>query len=63
MEKDKNPKTLRGYKTRMCKQREMHVIRALDYTDTCLGLADSDDPDKNMMIDILKKIRKELCKI
>ncbi len=61
MENDKKAK--RGYKTRMCKQRETHVIRALDYTDTCLGLADSDDPDKDMIVDILKKLRKEISKI
>lgn len=52
-----------GNKTRIAKQRESHIIFALDMIDTCIKISDTDEPDINTIKSELKKIRKELCKL
>ena len=60
-EKGKNP---RGIKTRVCKERVSHVIRAIDDVDACiLYLNSAEETDKKKIAEILIKLRKEICKI
>ncbi len=57
-------KNLRGRKTRMVKQREAHLIMAIDDIDRCiLNISTEVDMDKDTLLVLLKKLRKELCKI
>lgn len=56
-------KIRRGSKTRIAKQRESHIIFALDMIDICIKISDTDEPDINTIKSELKKIRKELCKL
>ena len=60
-EKGKNP---RGVKTRICKERVSHVIRAIDGVDSCIKrLSSANEIDKDEIVKMLIKLRKELCKI
>ena len=52
-----------GNKTRIAKQRESHIIFALDVVDKCIHMTDKDAPDINKIKEQLKKLRKEICKL
>ena len=48
----------------MVKQREAHLIMAIDDIDRCiLNISTEVDMDKDTLLVLLKKLRKELCKI
>lgn len=63
MDYNKSEKIPHSGKKRIAKQREAHIIWALDKIDTCIKLTEKDTLDKNEIKEHLKKIRKEICKL
>lgn len=63
MKNQEKRKTPRGQKTRMIKQRETHVIMAIDSIDRCLQALDSDPNNTRLHKHLLVTARKEVSKI
>ncbi len=63
MRKKEKRKTPCGQKTRMIKQRETHVIFALDLLDKCIIAIETKQADPESLKEMIENARKEVGKI